>query len=73
MTFPSVSVPHFVSIFVPKNILFSLLGRTEASTLYFSNFLSFMCSVDCIFGNLNFGDNSHLSVSAYHVCSFVIW
>ena len=39
MTFPSVSVPHFVSIFPSASILFTLLKRTEASTFWSSFFL----------------------------------
>jgi len=34
MTFPSVSAPHFVSIFPPVSIVFPILRRTEASTLW---------------------------------------
>jgi hypothetical protein len=34
--------------------------------------LSFMCFANCILGILSFWANIHLSVSAYHVCSFVI-
>jgi hypothetical protein len=49
-----------------------LLRRTEAPTLRSSFFLSFMWSVNCILGIWSFGANIHLSVSAYHVCSFVI-
>jgi hypothetical protein len=50
------------------SILFSLLRRTEASTFWSSFFLSFIWSVNCI---LSFWANIHLSVSIYHVCSFV--
>ena len=63
--------PHFVSVFPPVSILFSLLRRTEISTLWCSFFLSFMWSVNCIVGILSFLPNIHLSVSAYCVCSFV--
>jgi len=48
------------------------LIRTETFTLWSSNFLSFMWSVHCILGILSFWANIHLSMSAYHVCSFVI-
>jgi hypothetical protein len=48
--FPSVSGPHFVSVFLPISILFLLLRRTEACILWFSFFLSFMWSVNCILG-----------------------
>ena len=34
--------------------------------------LSFMCFENCILGILSFWADIHLSVSAYHVCSFVI-
>ena len=37
MAFPSVSAPHFVSIFPPVSMLFSLLRSTEASTLWSSS------------------------------------
>jgi hypothetical protein len=53
-------------------ILFPLLRRTEVFTLSSSFFLSFMLSVNYILGIPSFWDNIHLSVSAYHVCSFVI-
>jgi len=52
--------------------LFPLLRRTEASTFWWFFFLSFMWSVDCILGNPIFGAIIYLSVSAYHVCVFVI-
>jgi hypothetical protein len=52
-------------------ILFPLL-RTEASTLWSSFFLSFMWYVNCRFHIPSFGTNIHLSVSAYHLCFFVI-
>ena len=42
VAFPSVSAPHFVSVFPPVSILFPLLRRTKASTLWTSFFLSFM-------------------------------
>jgi hypothetical protein len=71
MAFPSVSAPYFVCIFAPVSILFPLLRRTDTSTLWSSFFLSFMRSVNCILGILSFWANSHLSVSTYHVCSFV--
>ena len=72
MAFPSDSPSHFVSVFPPVSILFPLLKRTEACILWSSFFLSFMWSVNCILGIPNFGDNIHLSVSAYHVCFFMI-
>jgi hypothetical protein len=42
VTFPSVSAPHFVSIFPPVHILFTLLRSTEASTFWSSFFLGFI-------------------------------
>jgi hypothetical protein len=33
--------------------------------------LSFLWSVSCFMGILNFLPNIHLSVGTYHVCSFV--
>ena len=53
-------------------ILFPILRRNEVSTLWSSFFLSFMCFANCILGILSFWANIHLSVSAYHVCYFVI-
>jgi hypothetical protein len=49
-----------------------LLRRTKVSTLWSSFFLLFMCFVKCILGILSFWPNIHLTVSAHHVCSFVI-
>jgi hypothetical protein len=54
----------FHGYFVPPSI--------EVSTLWSSFFLSFMQFANCILGILGFWANIHLSVSAYHVCSFVI-
>jgi hypothetical protein len=34
--------------------------------------LGFIWSANCILGIPSFWANSHLSVSAYHMCSFVI-
>ena len=48
------------------------LIKTEASTLWSSFFLSFMWCVNCILGIPSFWANIHLSMSAYHVYSFVI-
>jgi hypothetical protein len=53
------------------SILFPLL-RIEVSTPWFSHFLSFMWFVNCILGIPSIGVNFHLSVSACHVCAFVI-
>jgi hypothetical protein len=54
------------------SILFSLLRKTEVSTLWSSFFWSFIWFVNCIFNIPSFWDNIHLSVSTYQVCSFVI-
>jgi uncharacterized membrane protein len=54
------------------SILFPFLRRTKEPTFWSSFFLSFMSSVNCILGILSFGASIHLSVSVYHVCSFVI-
>ena len=72
MAFSSDSALHFISLFAPVSILFPLLGRTKAITIWPSFFLSFMWSVNCIWGILSFWANIHLSLSAYHMCSFVI-
>jgi hypothetical protein len=68
----SVSASHFVSVTPSMGILFPFLRRFEVFTLWSSFFLRFMWSVNCILGIPNFWANIHLSVSAYHVCSFVI-
>ena len=72
MVIPSVSALNFVSVTPSMGILFPLLRRIKVSTLWSSFFLSFMCFANCILGILSFWANIHLSVSAYHVCSFVI-
>jgi hypothetical protein len=70
MVIPSVSALNFNS-FHGMGILFPLLRRIKVSTLW-SSFLSFMCFANCILGILSFWANIYLSVSADHVCSFVI-
>ena len=72
MVLPSVSALNFVSVTPSMGILFSILRRNKVSTLWSSFFLSFMCCANCILGFLSFWANIHSSVSAYHVCSFVI-
>ena len=72
MVIPSVSAPHFVSVTPSMSILFLLLRRIKISTLWSFFFLSFMCFANCILGILSFWAHIHLSVSAHHVCSFVI-
>ena len=54
MAFPSVSAPHFVSIFPPVIILFALLKSTKASTFWSSLFLGSIWFVNWILGILNF-------------------
>ena len=72
MAFPSASAPHLVSVTPSMGIVFPLLRRIKVSTLWSSFFLRFMCYANCILDNLTFWTNIHLSVSAYHVCSYVI-
>ena len=72
MVLSSVSALNFVSGIPSMGILFPILRRNEVSTFWSSFFLSFMCFAHCIMGSLSFWVNIHLSVSAYHVCSFVI-
>ena len=72
MVLSSVSSPNFVSVTPSMGILFTILTRKEVSTLWSSFFLSFMCFANCILGCLSFWVNICLSVSVYHVCSFVI-
>jgi hypothetical protein len=69
--FSPSSLPPYPSLpLSPVIILSPLLSRTEASTLWFSFFLSFTWSVNCILGIPSFWANIHLSVSACHVYSF---
>jgi hypothetical protein len=68
---PSVSALHFVSITSSMGIFFPILKRNKVSTLW-SSFLSFMCFANCILGIVSFWADIHLSVSAYHLSSFVI-
>jgi hypothetical protein len=67
----SFSLCSTLGLHISSPILFLLLRRTEASTLHPSFFLSFIWSMNCIFGILSFWGNIHLSMSAYYVCSFV--
>ena len=78
MAFPSVSgwpflqsLLHCLSLYLLPWYFIPFLRRTEASTLHPSFFLSFIWSMNCIFGILSFWGNIHLSMSAYYVCSFV--
>jgi hypothetical protein len=72
MVLPSFSAPNFVSVTPSMGILFPILRRNEVFTLWSSFFLSFMCFANCILGILSFWTTICFSVSAYHVCSFVI-
>jgi hypothetical protein len=72
MVFPSILSPNFVSVTPSMGILFPILRRNEVSTFWSSFFLSFMCFANCMLDILSFWANIHLSVSTYHVCSFVI-
>ena len=72
MVIPSVSIPHFVSVTPSVGVLFPLPRKIRLSILWSSLFLSFLWFVICILGFHSFWDDNHLSVSAYHVCSFVI-
>jgi hypothetical protein len=69
--FPPIFLPSPSHPLLPLSILFSLLSRTEVSTLWSSFLLSFICFVSCIVEIPRSLPNIHLSVSTYHVCSFV--
>jgi hypothetical protein len=66
------SLLHTFSLYLLPWVFVPILRRMEVSTLCSYFFLSFMWSVNCILGIPSFWANIHLSVSAYHVCSFVI-
>jgi hypothetical protein len=72
MVHPFISAPNFVSVTPSMGILFPILRKSEVSTLWSFFFLHFMCFANCILGILSFWANIHLSVSAYHVSSFVM-
>jgi hypothetical protein len=72
MVFLSISALNFVSVTPSMGILFPILRKREVSTLWSSFLLSFMCFANCILDFLSLWANIHLSVSACHVCSFVI-
>jgi hypothetical protein len=71
MVLPSISALNFVSVIPSMGILFPILKRSEISTLWSSFFLSFMCFANSVLA-ISFWPNIHLSVSAYHVGSFMI-
>jgi hypothetical protein len=66
LTFKHCLCNSFHGYFVPH------LSRSRISTLWSSFFLSFMCFANCILDIKRFWTNICSSVSAYHVCSFVI-
>jgi hypothetical protein len=72
MVLPSISALNFVSVTPFMGTLFPILQRHKLSTLWSSFFLSFMCFTTCVLGILSFWANIHLSMSAYHLCPFVI-
>ena len=72
MLHPFVLAPNFVSVTPSMGVLFPILRRGKVSTRWSSIFLSFMYFANCILGILSFWANIHLSVSTYHVSSFVI-
>jgi hypothetical protein len=53
-------------------VVFPILRRGKVSTLWSSFFLSFMSFTNFILYLGSFWANIHLSVSIYHVSSFVI-
>jgi hypothetical protein len=68
-----LSLLRTFSVTPSTGILFPLLRRIEVPTLWSFFFLSFMCFANCILGiQTSWANNIHISVSAYHVCSFVI-
>jgi hypothetical protein len=69
---PFILAPNFVSVTSFMDILFPILRRNEVSTHCSSLFLIFLYFVNCILGVLCFWANSHLSVSAYLMTSFMI-
>jgi hypothetical protein len=72
MVHPFVLAPNFVSVTPSMDVLFPIIRRNEVSTVWSSFFFIFLCFSNCILGILSFWANSHLSVSAYQVTSFVI-
>jgi hypothetical protein len=69
---PFVSAPNFVSVTPSMGVLFQILRRVKVTTFWSSFFLSFMYFETCNLAILSFWANIHLSVSTYHVNSFVI-
>jgi hypothetical protein len=61
MAVPSLSAPHFISIYTPMGILFPILRMTKESMLWSSFYLSFIWSLNCILSIPN--------LSEYQMCS----
>ena len=59
------------SLHLPRSSYSSPQCRTEASTPWSSFLLISIWPMGCIMGIVRFGANIHLSVNAYHACSFV--
>ena len=74
MVTPSDSALNFVSVTPSMGILFPLLRRISIHTLVFILLeLHVFCELYLGYSELlGFWANIHLSVSVYHVCSFVI-
>ena len=72
MVISSGSTLNFVSVTPSMGVLFPLLRKIRLSILWSSLFLSFLWFVICILAFHSFWADIHLSVSAYHVFSFVI-
>ena len=67
-----ISALYFFSVTPSMGILYQLLRRIKVSTRWSPFFLNFTCFVNYILSILTFWAYIHLSLSAYHVCSFVI-
>ena len=71
IVYPFILAPNFVSVTPFMGILFPVLRRNEVS-MCLSFFLIFLHFANCFLDILSFWANMHLSVSTYHVSSFVI-
>jgi hypothetical protein len=69
---PPLFIPNSCHHLLPLIILFSLLSRTDTSTLWTSLPLSYMWFMSCIMSIPCSLPNTHLSVSISHMRSFVI-
>ena len=67
---PSPVLPSFLSPSASQEYFVPLLSGFQVSTLGSSFMLSFLQSVSCIMGILNFLASVHLSVSTCHECPF---